>query len=206
MSAKTKDVPKKGDLTRLAIEEAAFQLFMDQGYHATSMRQIAEKAGKLALGGIYNHFSNKEEIFVAILIDKHPYKQILPLILAAKGDTAEELIRNAAKALVTELGNRPELLKLIFIELVEFNGKHVSNIIGEIVPKILPMFEKMIRVRKNLRKLPPPIMVRSFLGMFFSFYVTELFIKDSIVGKLMPKNSFDLFVDIYLHGVIKEPS
>jgi AcrR family transcriptional regulator len=205
MSAKNKDALTKGDLTRLAIEEAAFELFMEQGYHATSMRQIKERA-KIALGGIYNHFSNKEEIFVAILLDKHPYKQILPLILAAKGDTAEELIRNAAKALVTELGNRPELLKLIFIELVEFNGKHVSNIIGEIVPKMLPMFEKMIRVRKNLRKLPPPIIVRSFLGMFFSFYVTELFIKDSIVGKLMPKNSFDLFVDIYLHGVIKEPA
>jgi AcrR family transcriptional regulator len=205
MSAKNRDALTKGDLTRLAIEEAAFELFMEQGYHATSMRQIKERA-KIALGGIYNHFSNKEEIFVAILLDKHPYKQILPLILAAKGDTAEELIRNAAKALVTELGNRPELLKLIFIELVEFNGKHVSNIIGEIVPKMLPMFEKMIRVRKNLRKLPPPIIVRSFLGMFFSFYVTELFIKDSIVGKLMPKNSFDLFVDIYLHGVIKEPA
>ena len=196
----------KGEVTRQAIEDAAFELFMDQGYHATSMRQIAERAGKLALGGIYNHFSNKEEIFVAILMDKHPYKQILPLILAAKGDTAEELIRNAARALVSELGSRPELLKLIFIELVEFNGKHVSNIISEIAPKLIPMFEKMVRVRKNLRKLPPPILVRSFLGMFFSFYITELFIKDSIVGKLMPKNSFDLFVDIYLHGVIKEPS
>src|SRR5512134_356336 len=203
MPAKTKDVQKKGDVTRLAIEEAAFELFMEQGYHATSMRQIADKAD-LALGGIYNHFSNKEEIFTAILMDKHPYKQILPLVLAAEGDTAEELIRNAARALVSELGTRPELLKLIFIELVEFNGKHVSNLIGEIAPKLFPMFEKMAKVRKNLRKLPPPILVRSFLGMFFSFYITELFIKDSIVAKLMPKNSFDLFVDIYLHGVIKE--
>jgi len=203
MSTKTNDVLKKGDITRLAIEEAAFELFMDQGYHATSMRQIADKA-ELALGGIYNHFSSKEDIFAAIIIDKHPYKQILPLVLAAKGDTAEELIRNAAHALVTELGSRPELLKLIFIELVEFNGKHVSNIINEIAPKLFPMFEQVIRVRKNLRKIPPPILVRSFLGMFFSFYITELFIKDSIVAKLMPKNSFDLFVDIYLHGVIKE--
>lgn len=205
MPAKKKDLQTKGDVTRLAIEEAAFELFMEQGYHATSMRQIADKAD-LALGGIYNHFSNKEEIFRAILMDRHPYKQILPLVLAAEGETAEDLIRNAASALVNELGSRPELIKLIFIELVEFNGKHVSSIINEVAPKLIPMFEKMIRVRKNLRKLPPPILVRSFLGMFFSFYITELFIKDSIVGELMPKNSFDLFVDIYLHGVIKEPA
>jgi AcrR family transcriptional regulator len=202
MPVKTKDVLKKGDITRLAIEEAAFELFMDQGYHATSMRQIADKA-KLALGGIYNHFSSKEDIFAAIIIDKHPYKQILPLVLAAEGDTAEDLIRNAARALVTELGNRPELLKLLFIEIVEFNGKHISSLISEIAPKLIPMFEKMVHVRKNLRKFPPPILVRSFLGMFFSFYITELFIKDSIIYKLMPKNSFDLFVDIYLHGVLK---
>jgi AcrR family transcriptional regulator len=200
-----KEKQTKGEVTRQAIEEAAFVLFMEQGYHATSMRQIAERAGKLALGGIYNHFHNKEEIFIAILIDKHPYKQILPIVLSAKGDTAEELIRNAARALVTELGSRPELLKLIFIELVEFNGKHVAGLLNEIVPKALPMFEKMIRVRKNLRKIPPPVLVRSFLGMFFSFYITELFIKDSMLASLMPKNTFDHFVDIYLHGVIKEP-
>ena len=207
MPAKTKDaikeITKKGDVTRLAIENAAFELFMEQGYHATAMRQIADKA-ELALGGIYNHFSSKEEIFSAILMDKHPYKQVLPIVLAAEGDTAEKLIRNAAKALVTELGSRPEVLKLIFIELVEFNGKHVSSLIGEIAPKFIPMFEKVVHVRKNLRKLPPPILVRSFLGMFFSFYITELFIKDSVVATLMPKNSVDLFVDIYLHGVIKE--
>lgn len=199
----TEDILSKGERTRLAIEEAAFQLFMDQGYHATSMRQIADHA-ELALGGIYNHFSSKEEIFAAILIDKHPYKQILPLVLAAEGDTAEELIRNAARALVTELGSRPELLKLIFIELVEFNGKHITGLINEVAPKIFPMFEKMIRIRKNLRKIPPAVLVRSFLGMFFAYYMTEFLIKDSIVGKLMPKNSFDLFVDIYLHGVIRE--
>lgn len=204
MPAKPKDAPKKGEVTRLAIEDAALELFMKQGYHATSMRQIAERS-ELALGGIYNHFSGKEDIFAAIIIDKHPYKQVLPIVLAAEGETAEDLIRNAARALVTELGNRPELLKLIFIELVEFNGKHVSKLIGEIAPKLIPMFEHLVKVRKNLRSLPPPILVRSFLGLFFSFYITELFIKGSIIHKLMPKDSFDLFVDIYLHGILKEP-
>ena len=199
-----KEKPTKGEVTRLTIEDAALTLFMEQGYHATSMRQIANQAG-LALGGIYNHFSSKEDIFAAIIVDKHPYKQILPLVLAAKGDSAEEFIRNAARALVTELGNRPELLKLFFIELVEFNGKHMSRLIGEIAPKIIPLFEQLIRVRKNLRNIPAPVLVRSFLGMFFSFYFTELIIRNSVIGKLMPKNSFDLFVDIYLHGVIKEP-
>ncbi|MGE5464674.1 MAG: TetR/AcrR family transcriptional regulator, partial [Syntrophothermus sp.] len=99
-----KETVKKGETTRLAIESAAIQLFLEQGYHATSMRQIAEHAG-LALGGIYNHFSSKDEIFEAIIIDRHPYKRILPLILEAKGDTAEDFFGNAFRIIVKELGN-----------------------------------------------------------------------------------------------------
>jgi AcrR family transcriptional regulator len=54
----------KGEQTRHSILSAAYSLIIRQGYAATSMRQIAEKSG-LALGGIYNHFSSKEEVFRA---------------------------------------------------------------------------------------------------------------------------------------------
>ena len=57
----TMDTLTKGERTRQTIEEAAYELFLENGYSATSMRQIAERA-ELALGGIYNHFSGKEEI------------------------------------------------------------------------------------------------------------------------------------------------
>ncbi|MBI3738333.1 MAG: TetR/AcrR family transcriptional regulator [Chloroflexi bacterium] len=193
----------KGERTQHAIEDAAFSLFMEQGYHATSMRQIADRAG-LALGGIYNHFSNKDEIFEALILEKHPYKHILPAILAAEGDTAEDFIRNAARALVQGLGKDPNFLKLMFVEIVEFNGQHLSLIVREIAPKFLPVFEKMTKVRKNLRSIPAPILLRSFLGLFFSYYITEMMLAGTPVKKLMPKNSFDVMVDIYLHGILKE--
>ncbi len=193
----------KGERTRQTIEDAALTLFLEHGYHATSMRQIADQAG-LALGGIYNHFSNKEEIFSGIVKDKHPYKRVLPAILAAEGETAEDFVRSAASALVSELGNQPDFVKLMFIEIIEFNGKHASLMLREIGPNLLPVFERLVRVRKNLREVPPAILMRSFIGMFFSFYVTELFIGDSPLKKMMPQNSFDLIVDIYLHGILKE--
>jgi len=201
----TKTKVKKGEVTRIAIEDAAFSLFMEHGFHATSMRQVADRAG-LALGGIYNHFSSKEEIFAAIVMDKHPYKQILPLILAAEGETAEKFVHNAAQAMVSELGKQPDFLKLMFIEIVEFNGKHVNLLIREVAPKILPVFEKLVKVRKNLRPFHPAVLLRSFLGMFFSYYITEILLSGSVIAKLMPKNSFEQFVDIYLHGILKEPA
>lgn len=198
----SEEAPTKGERSRQAIEDAAVALFMEQGYHATSMRQIAERAD-LALGGIYNHFTSKEEIFEAIIVDKHPYKQVLPSILAAEGETAEIFFRNAADAIVTEFGNRPDFMKLMFIELVEFNGKHMPVIIGHIVPKILPVFERMVKLRKELRSINPAVLMRSFLGTVFSFYITELFMGDSL-KKLVPKNSFEQHIDVFLHGILKE--
>jgi AcrR family transcriptional regulator len=200
-----KEIVKKGEATRLAIEKAAIQLFLEQGYHATSMRQIAENAG-LALGGIYNHFSSKEEIFEAIIIDQHPYKKILPLILDVKGETGEEFFGNAFRIIINELGQQPEFMNLMFIEIVEFKGMHGSVMLREIGPKILPVFEKVIKTRKDLRITNPAILMRSFFGMVVSYFVTEMVISNSVIHKLMPKNATDAYVDIFLHGILKEPA
>jgi AcrR family transcriptional regulator len=195
--------PTKKERTRQAIEQAAYELFMEQGFTATSMRQIAERAG-LALGGIYNHYTGKEEIFRVIILDRHPFKRILPLVLTARGENPEEFIRNAAEALVEGLGRNPEFMKLMFIEIVEFDSKHISLIVREIVPQLLPVFEGLVKQHKSLRSIHPAVLLRSFLGMFFSFYVTDMLMHGSLIAKLMPGNSFDMFVDIYLHGVLKE--
>jgi AcrR family transcriptional regulator len=195
-------VISKGERTRQAIEDAALALFMEQGYHATSMRQIAERAG-LALGGIYNHFSGKEELFEGIIMDKHPYREVLPAVLAVEAESPEEFVRQAAHEMVHGLGKRPDVLKLMFIEIVEFNGRHISGLFGQILPQLLPLFEKYGRLRKGIRPIPAAVLLRSFLGLFFAFYITEQFIKGSIIKKLMPKNTFELFVDIYLYGILK---
>ncbi len=197
-----KETITKGEATRLAIEEAAIQLFLEQGYHATSMRQIAEHAG-LALGGIYNHFSSKEEIFEAIIVDQHPYKKILPLILEAEGETGEEFFGNAFQIIINELGQQPEFINLMFIELVEFKGRHGSIMLREISPKVLPVFERVIKTRKDLRVTNPAILMRSFFGMVVSYFVTEMVISNSVIHKYMPKNATEVYVDIFLHGILR---
>lgn len=198
-----KEKQTKGEVTRLAIEDAAIDLFLKQGYHATSMRQIRDKVG-LALGGIYNHFSSKDEIFEGIIIDKHPYKQILPAILAAQGETVEEFFKSAFQIVISELDKRPEFVNLLFIELVEFKGKHGALLLKEVAPKILPVFEKLIKSRKSLRITNPALLMRLFVGMIISYYITGMIISDSIVSKLMPKNTADIYADIFLHGILKE--
>lgn len=196
------DKLKKGEATRLAIEEAAMGLFLEQGYAATSMRQIADKVG-LALGGIYNHFSSKDEIFEAIIVNQHPYRRILPAILAAEGKTLDEFFRNAFHIIVSELGQRPEYMNLMFIELVEFKGRHGSLLLREIAPKVLPVFERIVKGRKGLRVINPALLMRAFIGAILSYLITGIVISNSTIGKLMPHDAPDQYVDIFLHGILK---
>ncbi len=203
MSPKVKDAPTKGEITRSAIEDAAIELFIEHGYHATSMRQIAERAG-LALGGIYNHFKSKDEIFEAIIVDKHPYRKILPLILEAEGESVEDFLSHAARVVIKELTSQPYYIKLMMIEIVEFNGAHGAALIKEIAPQLLPVFERIVKTRKYLRLSNPAFLMRSFIGMVISYMITDMLISNSVLSKLMPQNPIDAYVDVYMHGVLKE--
>jgi AcrR family transcriptional regulator len=192
----------KGDRTRAALIEAAYQLFNSKGYHATSMRNIAEQAG-LALGGIYNHFQSKEDVFVATLMERHPFLEILPELQAAQGDTVEALVRDAARRMIDTLHRRPLFLNLIFIEVVEFKCKHVPQLFEVFFPPLQDFAQRFQQVRGPLRDLPRPVIVRSFIGLFFSYVITDL-----LIGSQLPAvakvNSFDYFIEIYLHGVLAE--
>jgi AcrR family transcriptional regulator len=196
----------KGERTRQAVMEAAYGLFLEQGYAATSMRQIAERAG-LALGGIYNHFSGKEAIFSELILDRHPYKQILPIMLDAPADDPETFVRAAAQTMVEELGKRPDFIKLMLIEIVEFNGRNMPKIIEHVLPQVLPLIQRFNQQKKLLRDVPPFVFFRAFLGLFFSYYITELMIAGTSLAKTQ-KNALDHFVEIFLHGILsdKEPA
>ena len=85
--------------TRTTILQAAHDLFIKQGYHGTSMRQIATTA-QIALGGLYNHFASKEKVFEAVFLTFHPYHEVLPLISAAKGTNLEQLVQDAIRRMV----------------------------------------------------------------------------------------------------------
>ena len=117
----------KGEASQQRIVEAAYVLFLEQGYHGTSMRQIAERAG-LTMGGIYNHFDGKESIWEAVFMAKHPYRTVVPLLVGAEGQTVAEFVRSAAADVVAELEKHDELLNLMFIEIVEFGGARATPI------------------------------------------------------------------------------
>jgi AcrR family transcriptional regulator len=59
-------VTKRRPITISALLDAAMELFADQGYGATSIQDICDRAG-LTKGAFYSNFSNKEALFLALL-------------------------------------------------------------------------------------------------------------------------------------------
>lgn len=83
MSPKTPSQNKQiREETRQLIKDAAFELFAQQGFSDTSVRAIAQKAGK-SKGLIYHYFNSKEDILQAIFDD-----------LTALGDEAMDFPEN----------------------------------------------------------------------------------------------------------------
>jgi AcrR family transcriptional regulator len=109
------------------------------------MRQIAQTAG-IALGGIYNHFDSKEEIFLAVLHDHHPYYEVLPAMNAAQGDTVEDYVRDAANRMVGTLEKRQDFLNVMFIELVEFKGQHILFLFDIVFPQLMEFGGRFWRI------------------------------------------------------------
>jgi AcrR family transcriptional regulator len=190
----------RGERTSRAIVDAAYDLMLDQGFAATSMRQIAKKAG-LALGGIYNHFSSKEEVFRAILEERHPFFQIVPILNTIEGNTIDEFARNAARTLIAELGHHPEFLNLLLIEIVEFKGEHVPIVFEKMFPMLMQLAQRLSTLDGTLREIPQFVLVRAFLGMFFSFFITELLLNRTAFMDTQ-SDALEHFVDIFLHGIL----
>lgn len=195
----------RGELTREQIIVAAHDLFISQGYHGTSMRQIASQTG-LALGGLYNHFPSKEAVFEAVFERYHPYREVIPALLQAQGDTIEEVIRNAAEEMFSAINRRPKFLNLMFIEIVEFNSVHVQALFARIFPMAVQVAQRFQGMApERIRPIPVAMIIRSFFGFLFSFFITEYM----FASKAPPEfneNGMEALLDIYLHGLLNPES
>ena len=163
---------------RSRLLEAGQTLFGSQGYAATSMRQVAEKAG-LALGGIYNHFSSKEAIFQAILLEYNPFQS------GSLGPLTEAMDRQQVKTLLDEMDKQPEFFNLILIELLEFKGRHLPI-----------LFETLAG------EAPPPAAWRILISMMISYHVTHILLASTSPAGTQTQISPEALMDLLLNGIL----
>ena len=190
----------KGDRTREALIEAAFELFGRQGYHATTMRQIADRAG-LTPGSIYNHFAGKDEIFLAVLKTYHPLNKIAPLLARASGETTSQYIVQSANHVARAMEEQPGLLNLALIEMVELEGQHLPALIESFRPQVMD-FAHRLQANDGQLRVSPIRAFRVFLGLLIAYELTDRLLQTALGAEAGDAGGLDDFVDVYLHGIL----
>jgi AcrR family transcriptional regulator len=199
----SEDIQRESGGKKQEIVQAAHDLFVKQGYHGTSMRQIARSA-EIALGGLYYHFNSKEQVFKEVFLRYHPYHDVMPVLISAEGETVEQVVGNTIKQMIQALGDRPDFMNLMFIEVVEFNSEHVGELASSLRPYQLEIVERIVQLdRDRLRPIPPLMLIRTFFGLFFSYLITEIVLAKQAPEE-MRENALEYFIDIYLHGILRD--
>ncbi len=113
------------------IIDTAKILFSEKGYAATGLREISEKSG-ISLSNIYNYFKNKEEIFMSILDAENIILSLkdLPSILH---DNFPDNLNKLILTIKQVVDENIHLYRLIFIDLIEFNGYNTDKIVERII-------------------------------------------------------------------------
>jgi AcrR family transcriptional regulator len=190
-----------GEATRAAILEASYQLFTENGYHGTSMRAIAARAG-ITAGSIYNHFSDKEQIIQSVILQYHPVLRVLPHLSEVEGESAQELIRDAAHRLAREVEASPGVVKLVFVELVDLGGKHVPELTQAMLPVLRKFLEKVYATGEIARPQDPLVFFSAFVGMLVGYAFTHSFM-DKLPYQPQSNLSLDEYIVTFLEGVLK---
>ncbi len=170
---------ERSQRSREQILEAALELFSHCGYRATSIRDIAAKAG-VSTGNVYHHFADKETIFRTLLdqywqaIDDPALPFNVALATGRFPDNLEEIGR-ASRDLVQTYRR---YVALIYVDVVEFGGEHIRKFYSEMARR----FEHFLvsrglveEVAKRLRPGISPVSAVMLASRFFlNFFAVEI--------------------------------
>ena len=171
---------EKSERSTRAVLDAALHLFAHQGYRATAVRDIADRAG-VSTGNLYHHFPDKEAIFRA-LIDE--YLEItdsrrFPFTRALyESDRFPENIEELGYAARASVEQFREYLALIYVDVIEFGGTHIQQFYGAMSERFTRYFEEQGTAGDVQARLRPAVSPTSALLLtartFFNYFSLEI--------------------------------
>lgn len=189
------------DHARKAIVAAAHRLFLEQGFHGTTMRQISKESG-MALGSLYTYFPGKDDLFRAVFEAYNPYLILVLALENTQAGSAADLVRTAARRLVTALSARPDLIKLTFIDVVEFQGRHLQAAYPEVSARLESFTLRLQRDPAVVKTFSSESLLRAFFGLFYSFHMNEMLLGKPPESTDQSNAALQDSIEIYLRGIL----
>lgn len=189
----------RSEMTIRSILNEALELFSTQGFAATTMRQIATKAG-VSLGSIYNHFSSKEEIFLAIVKEKHPFLTMLPALSEVEGADLRSFVTTATKKVVEIYEEHPEYVNLFMIEVTEFKGEHAQLLLKKLIPDFEGFAKRFRSYPEVTDEFSDLLLVRTYISIVFGYVLSSMLLKN-IEVKTITDHSMEALIEVILNGI-----
>jgi AcrR family transcriptional regulator len=161
---------------KLKIERAALYLFTRRGFHGTTVREIAKRAG-VSMGKLYIYYDTKEDIFIdlsnhlARKMEAIRQKELIPLMASLDPDS----LRKLAKAIGRVVSENLDYWRLMYIDVVEFRHKHFIHSFREIAGGLRTYANAVIRGSKVAFPpgLDPALAYTTIYLHFFTYFLTE---------------------------------
>lgn len=191
---------KKSEIgLREKILTTAKSMFIEQGYHGLAMRQISEAVG-VSKAALYYHFTDKEELFLAILNSYlNEMEASIDSIRAKEGSSTDKiyqfvevvLSQPAEQRALTRLGSQ-EMGQLSAISRKKFDKLYHEKFIGKLSAIIQEGME-----HGEFRTFSVEIATWSLMGIMYPYFYPAHNDKP-----LTPEIIHEV-VGIYLNGVKK---
>ena len=188
---------------------AALDLFVERGYAATRLDDVAKKAG-VSKGTLYLYFTNKEDLFKAVVREN-----VVPVLGAAEeiierheGDSATlfreiilgwwERIGNTklsglTKLMMAECGNFPDVAKF-----------YHEEVISRCNALIIRVLERGIS-RKEFRPVPVQQAMHVVVAPMIMLMMWNHSFTACHIEPIDPQDYLNCCIDLLLHGLLHAP-
>jgi len=160
---------------REQILRAAETLFSTKGFHGTGLREVADTAG-VSLGNIYNHFPTKEALFEALLaeLEKQYLDPSTPLIRALAEIEFPAQLEKLGHASRETVKRFASYIRLIYVDVIEFEGKHVAKLYGGMMDRYRAIFADRFDAARRKGELSEadPVVAAMMMSIVYMYYFT----------------------------------
>ena len=185
MTLPTTDPPltarqQKAQATKARITETAMHLFSEQGFAATSTKQIAQAAG-VSEGLIFRYFPTKLDLLHSLAQTRRTFSgEIRALLEDAENRPASECLRTIADGFVNLVRSETQFLNMMLSESRTNDELYevFSQIVSTTADSLAAYLERRVRAGELRQSLRAQSAARAFLGPLILFFLTNKHLSD----------------------------
>lgn len=186
---------------------AALDLFVDKGFAATRLNDVAARAG-VSKGTLYLYFTNKEDLFKAVVrenlvplldeaealvdsFDGHSADLFRDIMLGWWQRIGDTKLSGITKLMMAESGNFPELAQFYHKEMIVRGNAMISRILERGV------------ARGEFRAIDPHLTTQAIIAPMIMLMMSKHAFGNCQIKPVSPLDYLNNFVDLCLCGMLR---